>query len=274
MTGPPRPPFDGCAGVRWTAEVAEGFFQTRLQVPPSVLGVLPGQFVQLRPRGDDDLSPYLRIPMSVAGIDEAEGTVDVLYDRIGQKTRALSRLRTGDWVGLLGPLGSHFPGPEGGVEAVLVGGGIGLPPLLFLGRRLVAEGRSVQLLAGARSSARHLPDDLLSPAAPSVLRATDDGSLGHHGLVTDLLSETLDRARAGITVFTCGPHAMMAAVARLCAARGVPCHASLEEYMACGFGVCVGCVVGRKDSRPLDPYHRYSRICVDGPVYDARTIEW
>ena len=272
MTGPLRPPIDGCAGVRRTAEVAEGFFRTRLQVPAAARAVLPGQFLQLLPRTDDVLSPYLRVPMSVAGVDEAEGTVDVLYDRIGQKTRALARLRTGDRVGFLGPIGNHFPEPEG--EAVLVGGGIGLPPLLFLGQRLVADGRGVQLLAGARSAARHLPDDLLRPAAPSFVRATDDGSLGHHGLVTDLLRRALDGARSGITVYTCGPHAMMASVARLCAERSVPCHASLEEYMACGFGVCVGCVVERKTEKPLDPYHRYSRICVDGPVYDARTIEW
>ena len=272
MTEPLRPPVDGCAGVRQTVEVAEGFFQTRLQVPAAALRVLPGQFLQLRPRRDDMLSPYLRIPMSVAGVDEAESTMDVLYDRVGQKTRALSRLPAGERVGFLGPLGNHFPAPEG--EAVLVGGGIGLPPLLFLGRRLVAEGRSVLLLAGARSAARHLPDDLLRPAAPGFLRATDDGSLGHHGLVTDLLSRILDHARPGITVYTCGPHTMMAAVARLCAERGVPCHASLEEYMACGFGVCVGCVVARVEEAHDDLYHRYSRICVDGPVYDARTIEW
>ena len=274
MTGPLRPPVDGCAGVRQTAEVAEGFFHTRLQVPTAALGVLPGQFLQLQPRKDEVLSPYLRVPMSVAAVDEARGTVDVLYDRTGPKTRALARLRTGDRVRFLGPLGNCFPAPEAEAAAVLVGGGIGLPPLLFLGRRLVARGRSVRLLAGARSAARHLPDDLLTPAARSVLRATDDGSMGHHGLVTDLLVPILDGAGSGVAVYTCGPHAMMAAVARLCAERGVPCHASLEEYMACGFGVCVGCVVGRSVEQPLNPYHRYSRICVDGPVYDARTIEW
>ena len=272
MTEPLRPPIEGCAWVRQTAEVAEGFFQTRLQVPAAALRILPGQFLQLRPRPEDMLSPYLRIPMSVAGVDEAESTVDVLYDRVGQKTRALSRLRPGESIGFLGPLGNHFPAPEG--EAVLVGGGIGLPPLLFLGRRMIAEGRSVRLLAGARSAARHLPDDLLRPAAPSPLRATDDGSLGHHGLVTDLLGRMLEESGSGITVYTCGPHAMMAAVAGLCAGRGVRCHASLEEYMACGFGICVGCVVARVEEAPDDPYHRYSLICVDGPVYDARTIEW
>ena len=273
MTGPLRTPVDGPARLRETVEVAEGFFLSRLEVPEAVLEVHPGQFLQLQPRPAGLLSPYLRIPMSVAGVDPAEGTVDVLYDRVGQKTRVLSRLPGGETIGCLGPLGNRFPRPEGEGSAVLVGGGIGLPPLLFLGRRLCREGRDVRLLAGARSADRHLPEALLHPAAASVLRATDDGSLGHPGRVTDLLVPALEGAAPKPTVYTCGPHPMMASVARLCADRGIGCHASLEEYMACGFGVCVGCVVGRAENG-LDPYHRYSRICVDGPVYDARTVEW
>ncbi len=265
---------DGPAQVRWTAEVAAGFFLTRLEIPEAALGIGPGQFLQLQPRPADVFSPYLRIPMSVAGVDEADGTVDVLYDRIGPKTRALARLTRGETLGCLGPLGHPFPEPGGGETAVLVGGGIGLPPLLFLGRRLGAQGHDVRLLAGARSADRHLPDDLLRPAARTFLRATDDGTRGHPGRVTDLLLQSLDVSGPRLRVYTCGPHGMMAAVARLCADRGVPCYASLEEYMACGFGVCVGCVVGRRGEGRLDPYHRYSRVCIDGPVYDARTIEW
>ena len=272
MTGPLRTPVDGPARLRETVEVAAGFFLSRLEVPEAVLEVHPGQFLQLQPRPASLLSPYLRMPMSVAGVDAAEGTVDVLYDRVGQKTKVLSRLPEGETVGCLGPLGNQFPLPEEGT-AVLVGGGIGLPPLLFLGRRLLQKGRDVRLLAGARSADRHLPEALLHPAAASVLRATDDGSLGHSGRVTDLLVPALEGAAAKPTVYTCGPHPMMASVARLCAGHGVRCFASLEEYMACGFGVCVGCVVRRAENG-LDPYHRYSRVCVDGPVYDARTVEW
>ena len=102
-----------------------------------------------------------------------------------------------------------------------------------------------------------------------------DGSLGQAGLVTNLLTEALETGPAAPVVYTCGPHAMMAAVARLCAGRDVPCFASLEEYMACGFGVCVGCVVERadKESQP-SPYGHYARVCVDGPIFDARQIAW
>lgn len=270
MTAPFRPPVDAPARLRETVEVAAGFFLSRLEVPGAAVEAHPGQFLQLQPR-PGLLSPYLRIPMSVAGVDAAEGTVDVLYDRVGPKTRVLSRLPEGETIGCLGPLGNRFPLLEGEGTALLVGGGIGLPPLLFLGRRLREEGRHVLLLAGARSAERHLPEELFHPAAAGFLRATDDGSLGHPGRVTDLLVQALAAPKP--TVYTCGPHPMMASVARICADLGVRCYASLEEYMACGFGVCVGCVVGRAENG-LDPYHRYSRVCVDGPVYDARTVEW
>lgn len=271
MTAQLRPPVDAPARLRETVEVAAGFFLSRLEVPEAALEAHPGQFLQLQPRPAGLQAPYLRLPMSVAGVDAAEGTVDVLYDRVGPKTRVLSLMPEGEAIGCLGPLGNRFPLAGGEGTAVLVGGGIGLPPLLFLGRRLGAEGRHVLLLAGARSADRHLPEELLHPAAACFLRATDDGSLGHPGRVTDLLVEAL--AAPNPTVYTCGPHPMMASVARICADHEVPCFASLEEYMACGFGVCVGCVVGRAGIG-LDPYHRYSRICVNGPVYDARTIEW
>ena len=273
MSGPCPAAVDGPARVRRTVEVAAGFFLTRLEVQEAALETRPGQFLQLRPRPADGFSPYLRTPLSVAAVDRAGGTVDVIYDLIGPKTRALSRWPADGTIGCLGPLGNSFPEPGREETAVLVGGGIGLPPLLFLGRQLREGGLTPSLLAGARSAARHLPDDLLRPSARTFLRATDDGTLGHRGPVTDLLLQCLDASGPRPRVYTCGPHPMMAAVARLCEERGVVCHASLEEYMACGFGVCVGCVVGRAE-KGLDPYHRYTRVCVDGPVYDARTIEW
>jgi dihydroorotate dehydrogenase electron transfer subunit len=263
---------DSVATVQLTQEVAEAFFLTRLSVDDFLTQAEPGQFVQLRPRAADELTPFLRIPLSIAAVDAGEGTVDVLYERVGPKTTALSRLCEGDRLGCIGPLGNAFPAPLTG-DALLVGGGIGIPPLLFLGKRLRGDGRGVTLLAGARRAGKHLPDPILAPAADTFLRATDDGSLGHSGLITDLLVEALPEGTVEPAVYTCGPHAMMAAVARICAERGVTCHASLEEYMACGFGVCVGCVVPRADE-DRGPYEQYSRVCVDGPVYDARTISW
>jgi dihydroorotate dehydrogenase electron transfer subunit len=158
---------------------------------------------------------------------------------------------------------------------VLVGGGIGVPPLLFLGSELRGRNIPVSLLVGARTASRHLPDDMLEGAAHEVATATDDGSGGHRGFVTDLLEFTLDE-HGDCAVYTCGPGAMMAAVAAICRERAVTCQASLEEYMACGFGVCVGCVVEMApgDGEVVSPYERYRRICVDGPVFDALRVRW
>ena len=154
-----------------------------------------------------------------------------------------------------------------------------MPPLLFLGH-ILSNGdhnTSVDLLVGARTAAKHLSMDHLRSAASSVAIATDDGSAGHAGLITELLEQRLAAVAADeVVVYTCGPHPMMRAVASICARSGeVACFASLEEYMACGYGVCVGCVVETQaPDRDRSEYERYSRICVDGPVYDAAQIIW
>ena len=211
----------------------------------------------------------LRVPLSVSAADLRKGTIEVLFEDMGPKTSLLSCAREGEHLRCIGPLGIGFPDPP--ATAVMVGGGIGVPPLLFLGERLRARHHHVRLLVGAREAAKLLPEELLSAAASEHRIATDDGSTGQRGFATDLLVEELSTLSA-VTVYTCGPSAMMAAVAGICRARGIACFASLEGYMACGFGVCVGCVVPRVASD--SPYHRYSRICADGPVYDAREIAW
>lgn len=254
-------------------EVARDFFLTRLIAPHVATQAIPGQFVEVQV--GEEVAPLLRMPLSIGAVEPAEGTIDLLYERIGPKSRALSRLPVGSELRCLGPLGQGFREPPVGHEALLVGGGIGLPPLLFWGSRLRAQGRGVVLLAGARTAAKHLPDPLLTPAAQRVLRATDDGSMGHDGLVTDLLEEELKNG-VDYAVYTCGPHGMMAAVAELCLKRDVACQVSLEEYMACGIGICVGCaveVISEYGDTESD-YTRYSRVCVDGPVFDARRIRW
>jgi dihydroorotate dehydrogenase electron transfer subunit len=209
----------------------------------------------------------------VAAADEGAGTVDVLYEEVGPKTGALRRLAAGAEVGFVGPLGNAFEPPPEEATPVLAGGGIGVPPLIHFGASLVRAGRRPLLLIGARSAGKHLGASLLAGAG-TVRRATDDGTLGHCGLLTDLLEEALEEA-AHPVVYTCGPHPMMAAVAALCARREVVCQASLEAYMACGFGVCVGCVVELTDGEARHgAYGRYARVCVDGPVFDARRIVW
>ena len=279
MTGVPvgtPNPQDEDAPVHGTDELADAVFVTRLVSPVIARNVQPGQFVQLRVR--DEARPLLRIPLSVAGVDKSAGIIDVIYEAVGPKTRVLSRLGEAESVACLGPLGNSFPDPQPEQQVVLIGGGIGLPPLLFFGHTLTSGGQEagVDLLVGARTATKHLSLDYLQSAASSVAIATDDGSAGHAGLVTELLEQRLAAATAcNIVVYTCGPHPMMHAVASICTRAEVPCFASLEEYMACGFGVCVGCVVETQaPAHHRSEYERYSRICVDGPVYDAARVLW
>jgi dihydroorotate dehydrogenase electron transfer subunit len=207
-------------------------------------------------------------------VDPPQGVIEVLYEAMGPKSRALASVAPGVHLDCLGPLGCGFDPPEGS-RILLVGGGIGVPPLLFLGGQRRLRGSEVLLLVGARKAAKLLPDELLNRAADQVRVATDDGSRGHSGLVTDLLEQELEVSPYSV-VCTCGPHPMMAKVSAICEESQVACQASLEEYMACGFGVCVGCVVEVKagSGAALSDYGKYSRVCIDGPVFDARRVCW
>ncbi len=251
--------------------VADDFYLARWQAPHIAAQVEPGQFVNIEVAAG--VAPLLRIPLSVCAADPQAGYIDVLYEDMGPKSQALSRLVPGVQTQCLGPLGRGFPPPAQGAGAILVGGGIGVPPMLYWGAVLRRCGVRVALLVGARHRGKHLPDPLLAPAADTVRRATDDGSLGHAGLVTDLLRDEL--AEVGPhQVYCCGPHGMMQAVAALCREMDAPCQVSLEEYMACGIGICVGCAVELVGAEDDSDYSRYARICVDGPVFDARRVKW
>ena len=177
----------------------------------------------------------------------------------------MARLREGDALSLVGPLGRGFEiAPEGG-EVALVGGGIGAAPLLFLARRLAELGRTPLILLGAAHAeeAHIFQDDFLALGCP-VQIGTDDGGLGHHGFVTELLPGLPESIAK---IYTCGPLPMMAATARFCAERGMACEVSLETRMACGLGACLGCAISA-------PGGGYRHVCKDGPVFDAREVAW
>jgi dihydroorotate dehydrogenase electron transfer subunit len=234
-----------------------------------------GHFFMVRTAGPD--FPFLNRPFSVhdTRLDGRFWELDFIFKSVGRGTGCMARARPGDPVTLIGPLGQPFPLPGGGETTLLVAGGVGLPPLfLHLRRRLEAGRRdAARLLYGARSR-----DQLFELAAAErlgvpVATATEDGSHGLRGRVDALLQKTLDElAGAPARILTCGPDPMMAAVARLARARGVPCLASLETVMACGFGVCNACAVPLDDGK--GGVARYARACMDGPVVDAAQVLW
>ena len=252
-------------------EVAADFYLARLSAPHIAARIEPGQFVNIQVGAG--IAPLLRIPLSVSGADREAGIIEVLYEEVGPKTRVLRQLGPGAILPTLGPLGKGFALPPEDVRVALVGGGIGVPPLLYWGLELRQRAHQTALLVGARTADKHLPSELLAPAADLVRRATDDGSLGYAGLVTDLLQHELTK-KGPCAVYCCGPHGMMQAVAAICLEAQVPCQVSLEEYMACGIGICVGCAVELATAEGDADYGRYARVCVDGPAFDARQIKW
>jgi NAD(P)H-flavin reductase len=224
----------------------------------------PGQFAMLaaaeRWGGGEDERPYLARAFSIAR--RRVGESHFLLEDVGPGTRRLCELRDGEHLWALGPLGKGFQPPAQRRRAILVGGGAGIAPLAILQDALEAEAeREVAVLLGFRDGARAEGAGLLRRAQV----ATDDGSVGHHGLLTDLLTAELERdARA--VVYACGPAPMLEAVRAICAEADIPAQLALEAGMACGFGACFGCAVPRRGGG-------YLRVCVDGPVIDAHELE-
>ena len=238
-------------------------------------GALPGQFVMLGAGAEASVprrDPLLPRPMAVYREHRVDGAfeIELLYRVVGRGTTLLSEAEEGDYVSIVGPLGEGFPVEAVGGPALLAGGGTGIASLYELARTLARAGRDVVVMLGARSA----PDligrgDFAALASEGVelICATEDGSAGQRGFVTLPLGERLAKAGASATVFAVGPTPMMRACADLAADHGAGCLVSLENPMACGFGVCLGCAAPRAEGG-------FSLVCKAGPVFDAREIAW
>jgi dihydroorotate dehydrogenase electron transfer subunit len=220
----------------------------------------PGQFAMLatveRWGAGEDERPYVPRAFSVAR--QRDGESHFLLEDVGPGTHRLCELRAGDPLWALGPLGRGFKARRDGRRALLVGGGVGIAPLAILQDTLAGQ---ATVLLGFRDASRAAGAALLSGARV----ATDDGSVGHHGLVTELLDAELQRDPHAL-VYACGPAPMLEGVRAMCEARDVPAQLALEAGMACGFGACYGCVVPKRGGG-------YLRVCIDGPVVDAAELD-
>jgi dihydroorotate dehydrogenase electron transfer subunit len=264
------------ASLIWTRQVGPGVFHQRFAQRYIARHARAGQFVHLLP-GPKHL---FRRAFSVYATDPDEGTFDVLHQVLGEGTRCLSRLKRGETVDALGPLGNRFPPPGPGRLPVLVGGGIGMAPLrLFalelqqsFARSKIKDDVMPLLLLGVRSRSLAIAPWGLTARGVRPLWSSEDGSRGFHGHVVALLSDRIAHGRVvpdRSVVYGCGPEPMMAALAQLCAQDRIPCYVSLERSMPCGYGVCMGCVVRSKSG---DGYETYRRVCRDGPVFDAEQV--
>jgi len=229
----------------------------------------PGQFVTL---AVDVGGATLRRPFSIASVSQQgpwAGTIEIVFSGVGQGTHWLAQRGKHDVLDLVGPLGRGFPLPNRQVPALLVGGGYGAAPMLYLARTLGARGHRVDVVLGARTAEQIYNTIEAKRAAASATFTTDDGSLGTQGIVTDVLDGVAEHGRSEV-VYGCGPMPMLAGVARWAADRGLPSQVAVEEAMACGTGVCMTCVVPvrRKGQR------RNVRACVEGPVLNGARVDW
>lgn len=270
--------------VEWNRPVAQATFQVRLRWPEAAGRFCPGQFMMLRvPQRTD---PLLGRPFAVWDVwtdgRDAPAGVDVVYEVVGKVTGLMASLQAGDTLWAWGPLGNGF-GPARPVRRlVMVAGGIGLTPFLALAKQYRGlgfggqaagpdrTGPEVELLYGVRSAPFLAAVDQFEAVGVRVRIATEDGTAGHRGLVTELLPAALEgRTPAEVHVVACGPEPMLAAAAKIAAHYGVGCQVSLEQRMACGFGACFSCVARL---RTPEGAWDYRRTCTDGPVFDARDV--
>ena len=220
----------------------------------------PGQFVEIRV--DNSPDTFLRRPISIHFVDREANELWLLIQQVGDGTRRMAKYRVGETVNLLLPLGNSFSIPNNPERLLLIGGGVGMAPLLFLGDELKQAGFTPEFLLGARSK-----EDLVQLSdfrqRGIVHLTTEDGTLGEKGYVTDhpvLQDNNYDR------IYTCGPKPMMVAVARYATSRNIPCEASLENWMACGIGACLCCVEMTKEGHQC--------VCTDGPVFNINELTW
>ena len=224
---------------------------------------LPGQFVNIRV--SDGFKPLLRRPISIHGVKAPK--VKIIYEVLGKGTQILATRKPGEFLDILGPLGNGFnysrPAKTTPAKHILIAGGMGVAPLVFLAEKLKLAKPLV--LIGARTKQQILCPQEFKALGCAVKLATDDGSGGFKGRVTDLLSLVLESVKP-LGLFSCGPRPMLKAITQIAHKHKISAQLSLEEHMACGIGACLGCVVSTKTG--------YKSVCKDGPVFSSEELIW
>jgi dihydroorotate dehydrogenase electron transfer subunit len=260
-----RDKFQEIATVTEQTCIGTGIYDLRIQTGEIAVSAKPGQFVSVY---SHDAAKLLPRPISLCGIDRGKGILRLVYRVTGEGTgtEEFSRLKAGDTVRVLGPLGNGFT-LESGRKAFLIGGGIGVPPMLELAKACKAADIPMDIIMGYRDAGTFLLDEFKELGATFV--ATEDGSVGTKGNVIDAIREN---ALTADVIYACGPTPMLRALKAYAAEQGMDCYVSMEERMACGIGACLACVC---NSTEKDAHSNVNnkRICKEGPVFDAREVE-
>jgi dihydroorotate dehydrogenase electron transfer subunit len=255
--------------VLWNEGIGADYYKIGLKCASDYSMSEPGQFVMLR---IGDMTPLLRRPFSIHRLiisDEKIIGIEILYKVVGQGTLQLSEYKPGDITDLLGPLGNGFSIPENLRNIFIVGGGVGIAPLYFLGSKLKDNGMdlaNITVFIGCRSTEDLLCRGEFLDLGMNVHFTTDDGSGGEKGFITEPLEKAILQQSPDM-ICACGPTPMLKETARIAEKYRIPCQISIETMMACGIGACLGCVVETKENSD-----KYLHACKDGPVFDAGRI--
>ena len=250
------------ARVLANQEVARDYYQLDFSWISDAPRPIPGQFFTVRV-GTSGV-PLLRRPFAFSDADSEHASM--IYWRRGDATRAIAGYQPGDAIDVMGPLGIPFPQPVPAAVPVLIAGGVGVGPILFLANVLATRAPHPILLIGARS-AQGLPRARVDPRV-QTRTATDDGSAGFRGTAIELLDRTLDITAGDVELYLCGPNPMLRAGHELAVRRGVTAWVSMEQTMGCAVGACMGCAIH------LAGDERYARVCTEGPVFRSTDVDW
>lgn len=244
--------------IRHTS-LSDGIFDMTLKAEEIAKEAKAGQFISVYLNNKSKILPR---PISICGIDKEAGTLRIVYRTVGDGTKELSDYKEGEMVKILGPLGNGFTQKD--KKAILIGGGIGIPPMLELMKQLDCDKTAV---LGYRDSDMFLKDEF--EAVGDVVISTEDGSFGTKGNVIDAIKE---QGVEGSIIYACGPTPMLRGIKAYAEEMGIEAQISMEERMACGIGACLACVCKSKDVDFHSHVHN-KRVCKDGPVFDAREVE-
>lgn len=247
--------------VSETIWLNDNSYLLELNVPDEIPVIAPGQFAEIRIDNSPDI--FLRRPFSFLDVDYKKRKLVFYIKRIGKGTRLLGELQPGNPINIIYPLGNHFHIPERG-NVLIVAGGSGIAPFILLGKELQKRNVSMTFLLGGRERRDILLTDRFSQYG-EIMVTTEDGSMGEKGMVTDHPVFTMDPFPFTM-IYACGPEPMMKAVAGLSCRKGVSCEVSLENLMACGFGVCLCCIVETTEGNLC--------VCTEGPVFNTNRLKW
>ena len=249
-------------------EIAEGIYKTTFSAPIIASNSLPGQFINILP--EHNWSYVMRRPMSIAS--QGNDEISIIYKPIGDGTRIMKNWKIGDIVDNIGPLGNYWRGYEG-TFPILIGGGVGIAPILNLHHLLTSQDIRHILIMGARNGKEHF---LKHKPGEQIYMSTDDGSLGIKGNVVDAVKFIYSKNKLpdNAKIFACGPPLMMESVRYYSLKNQLKCDLALETIMACGIGICQGCTVERKVDKQLEHSYRsrFALSCMDGPIFSAEEI--